>query len=250
MRIFFSEFNSNYTTYTFGYAVYAITESELEIEEAYQQGFLPYSSDLSIKEEIFYLCRSVRIALARFVDSSENRRVDRKFDDLKVEINLLNKSDLVDNKEFVDFCLSYAEERFVGGTMSRERLNYVLARQNGNAFLEFKVDGRILAYVLIGINGKSLHYWYSFFDYTLLGELPVGKWVMWKTIRWAMEKELSYVYLGTCYKEKALYKVRDFKGVEFFVGEREWSSDVNLLKKLCKEDGLERSSDHYKMLPQ
>lgn len=247
MRIFFSEFNSNYTTYTFGYAVYAVTEKVQEIEEAYQLGFLPYSSDLSIKEEIFYLCRSVRIALDRFVDSSENRRVDRKFSDYTVEINLVDKSDLIENEAFLKFCLSYAEERFVGGAMSEERLKYVLSRENGTSFLEFKIDGKILAYVLIGLNGKSLHYWYSFFDYTLLGELPVGKWVMWKTIRWAMEEGLNYVYLGTCYKEKALYKIRDFKGIEFFAGEEVWNTDVNLLKKLCKEDGEERDSDLYKI---
>lgn len=246
MRIFYSEFNSDYTTYTFGYAVYAVTEEAGEIELAYEQGFLPYSSDLSVEDEIFYLCRSVRIALGLFSDSSENRRVDRKFNGFGIEINLLDKSELTGNEDFMRFCLSYAEERFVGGAMSEERLKYILGRQNGTSFLEFRINGKILAYVLIGIHGKSLHYWYSFFDYTLLGELPVGKWVMWKTIRWAIDNGLSYVYLGTCYKEKALYKIRDFKGVEFYTGDIRWSTDVALLKKLCKEDGMYRSTDRYK----
>ena len=80
-----------------------------------------------------------------------------------------------------------------------------------------------------------LHYWYSFFDVAYLKSHSLGKWMMWRTIHWAKENNLDYVYLGTCYKEKALYKVRDHKGVEFFDGVR-WNEDVELLKYLCKKD--------------
>lgn len=70
---------------------------------------------------------------------------------------------------------------------------------------------------------------------------------MWRTIRWAMEQNLDYVYLGTCYKTKALYKIRDHKGVEFFDGVR-WNDDMKLIKHLCKRDETvsERKSDLLK----
>ena len=58
---------------------------------------------------------------------------------------------------------------------------------------------------------------------------------MWRTIHWARENKFDYIYLGTCYKKKALYKVRDHKGIEFFDGVR-WNEDVELLKYLCKKD--------------
>ena len=46
---------------------------------------------------------------------------------------------------------------------------------------------------------------------------------------------MKYVYLGTCYGEKALYKVRDFKGIEFFDGSK-WNNQINILKEMCKKD--------------
>ena len=66
---------------------------------------------------------------------------------------------------------------------------------------------------------------------------------MWRTIRWAKENNLDYVYLGTCYKKKALYKVRDHKGIEFFDGVR-WNDNNELLKYFCKLDEEKELSDH------
>ena len=54
-------------------------------------------------------------------------------------------------------------------------------------------------------------------------------------IHWAQEKGLDFVYLGTCYKAKALYKIRDHKGVEFFDGVG-WNENMNILKFLCQTD--------------
>ena len=45
----------------------------------------------------------------------------------------------------------------------------------------------------------------------------------------------KYIYLGTCYGEDSLYKVRDFKGIEYFDG-NEWIDDIEKLKSLCKID--------------
>ena len=54
-----------------------------------------------------------------------------------------------------------------------------------------------------------------------------------------MPKKLGkkYIYLGTCYGEKALYKVRDFKGIEFYDGNK-WMKDNKILKDLCKSDPI------------
>ena len=47
----------------------------------------------------------------------------------------------------------------------------------------------------------------------------------------------KYMFLGTCYGEKALYKVRDFKGIEFYDGNK-WIKDNKILKDLCKSDPI------------
>ena len=76
MKIFFSEYLNDYSTYTFSYAVYCLKESNEETSLIYQQGFLPFTAKLTFAEDIFYLARSVRINLADFSDTSENKRVN------------------------------------------------------------------------------------------------------------------------------------------------------------------------------
>ncbi len=58
---------------------------------------------------------------------------------------------------------------------------------------------------------------------------------MFSVINWAFEKEFNYVYLGTCYGEKSLYKVRDFKGLSYFDG-NQWDNNMKALKTKCKTD--------------
>ncbi len=246
MRIFYSEFNSNYSTYTFGYAVYAIADKQEEIEEIYEKGFLPYSADISKVEEIFYLCRSLRVRLSDFSDSSENKRINRKMEGLEPELECIALKDFdINNADFQAFCLHYAKERFVGGSLSQERWAYILKRGNGTHILRFRRGGKVLGYVLVGLHGGAVHYWFSFYDLEISQDLPLGKWLMWRTIKWAQDEGREFVYLGTCYKESGLYKVRDHKGVEYFNGSG-WSNDTVRLKELCKSDGGEHESDIFK----
>jgi leucyl-tRNA---protein transferase len=245
MRILFSEFNNNYTTYSFGYAVYAVADLP-EMEAVYDKGFLPYSADLSLKSEIFYLCRSLRVNLSRFSDSSENRRVDRKMENFEIRWELKAKKEFpLEDPVFLDLCLRYSALRFVGGGLGEDRLSYILHRENATHVLTFAMGDKVLAHVLLGLHGQSLHYWFAFLDPDWDGEAPLGKWVMWRTIVWAKEQGFNWVYLGTCYGQRSLYKVRDHKGLEFFDGEG-WSDDLAELKRRCKEDGQERDRDMFK----
>ena len=68
---------------------------------------------------------------------------------------------------------------------------------------------------------------------------------MWRSLHWAKEEKLNHVYLGTCYGKSALYKARDFKGLEFFDG-MQWNSNVKLLKSLCKSDEEIKNKDRFK----
>jgi len=69
-------------------------------------------------------------------------------------------------------------------------------------------------------------------------DFSLGKYIMEQVIYYAKSKKLKYVYLGTCYGNKALYKVRDFKGIEFYDGEI-WNSNVKSLKEICKNDNID-----------
>jgi len=59
--------------------------------------------------------------------------------------------------------------------------------------------------------------------------------MMFSVIKWAQEQNFSFVYLGTCYGEKSLYKVRDFKGLSYFDG-NQWENNIKSLKTKCKQD--------------
>lgn len=236
MKIFFSEHQTEYSTYTFSYSVYCIKEEQVEIPEIYAKGFLPYTGDFAIKKDIFYLARSVRVDLNRFKDTSENRRVHRLVEPLRIEVIPVEKfsSNLQDNA-FLSFCTNYAEDRFSGGSMDEERMKYIFSRNSLTHIFTFRSKEKLYGYVFAAIHGNMLHYWYSFFDIEYLKTHSLGKWMLWKTIHWAKDNNLRYVYLGTCYKTKALYKVRDHKGAEFFNGVH-WNDDLQLLKYLCKLD--------------
>lgn len=247
MKIFFSENQPDYSTYTFNYAIYCVKETQDELPEIYNKGFLPYTGNLKIAADIFYLARSLRVNLEQFADTSENRRINRKIEPLSIEITLHRKENFdIESPAFLDFCMSYAADRFSGNAMTIERLKFVLQKETGNHILSFSANGEILGYILASIEGNTFHYWYAFFNQEYMKSHSLGKWMMWRTIHWSKEQGLEYVYLGTCYGRHSLYKVRDHKGLEFFDGSR-WNSDSKLLKELCKTDSEKIDKDRFKL---
>lgn len=251
MQVFLSEYNKNYSTYTFSYAVYAVLEAGDTLADAYGQGFLPYAgaSEYTSKapiREICYRCRSLRINLANFSSSSENRRIIKKAAAYDISFSVREKEALINDASFHTFCQSYASERFKGGHMDEERWAYVLRRASGTHVVEFTIDETVLGYVLIGMDKSIVHYWFAFFDTSYLSAFPVGKYIMHAVIDWAKTQGKKYVYLGTCYGPGALYKARDFKGVQFFDGSS-WLEDISILKSWCKADDEPLESDRYKL---
>lgn len=243
MKIFRSESFVDYSSYTFNYATYCIKEKQNEIPEIYDKGFLPYSNDINLQYETFYLARSLRVDLDRFTESSENRRVAKKIAelDLSFEIVAIIKFDIND-KAFFNFCLNYGKQRFSEG-LDSERLKYILNTKSISHIFEFKIKNKKIGFVIAIIEDGTLHYWFSFFDMAYQN-YSLGKFMMYSVIEWAQENNFSKVYLGTCYGEKSLYKVRDFKGLAFFDG-NQWNNDMKLLKVKCKSDN-EFVQDYFK----
>jgi len=243
MKIFKSESFVDYSTYTFNYATYCIKEAQNEIPEIYQKGFLPYSNNINLQYETYYLARSLRVELNHFKESSENRRVAKKITLLKPTFTLTPINEFnINDSSFKDFCLDFASKRF-SEAISIDRLNYILKSNSITHVFEFSLNQKKVGYVITIIQNGTLHYWFSFFELDYQ-KYSLGKWMMFSVIKWAVENKLNYVYLGTCYGEKSLYKVRDFKGLTFFDGNK-WNSDMKLLKLKCKSDS-EFISDDFK----
>ena len=248
MKIFLSENNVDYGSYTFNYAVYALKESQSELTEIYEKGFLPYTGNASIESELFYLARSLRVDLEKFDDTSENRRVNRLVEPLDVQLEVIEKSEFdTKDPEFVAFCANYINERIGEDNMSLERWDYILSQETGTHFFKFSNAERPLGYVLAAINDDLVHYWFAFFDTEFMRSHSLGKWIMWRVIRWSKDNNKKNIYLGTAYKPAALYKIRDHKGLEFWDGQK-WNTDNKILKDWCQTDLEPRASDRFKML--
>ncbi|MDP5139610.1 MAG: GNAT family N-acetyltransferase, partial [Spirosomaceae bacterium] len=182
------------------------------------------------------------------VDSSENRRVNRTVEPLGIEVEVIAKADFdLQNADFQAFCEKYINERIGEDNMSTERLKYILEREAGTHILRFHNAEQDFGYVLGVMNGDMLHYWFAFFDTEYMRTHSLGKWIMWRSIRWAADNGKKHVYLGTAYKSSALYKIRDHKGLAFFDG-KGWNTDVNTLKDWCKSDEETMPSDRFKQL--
>ena len=68
MKLLFSEARADYAHYIFPYAIWAFPEAGETPGDLFDQGFLPSSRNL----DRYYLCRQVRVNLAKFKPSSEN----------------------------------------------------------------------------------------------------------------------------------------------------------------------------------
>jgi arginine-tRNA-protein transferase len=234
MKIVFSECGIDYSQYAFAYVVHCIAEDLSEIPVVYERGFLPFTNSNSIKSEIYYLARSLRLNLIAFKLTSENKRVLNKCQPLDISTDFVSKGDFLFTDDFFQFCLTYCDKRFTNQAMNIDRLKYIVDRKSLNKIIVFKSKGKVLGYVFACAMGEMFHFWYSFFDINYLHQ-SIGKFMIVTTIEWARKNNYKFFYLGTCYTEKALYKVRDHRGCEFFDGNR-WINDRQLLIQLCKND--------------
>jgi leucyl-tRNA---protein transferase len=248
MKVFCSENNVDYGTYTFNYAIYAVKESQSELSEVYEKGFLPYTGNISIEKETFYLARSLRVNLAAFEDTSENRRVNRLIEPLGINLEVIKKSDFnLKDPAFISFCSGYIAERIGDDNMSLDRWDYILKQETGTHFFKFSNSEKVLGYVLAAVNEELVHYWFAFFDTEYMRSHSLGKWMMWSVIDWSKKNKKLYTYLGTAYKPAALYKIRDHKGLEYWDGSK-WNNDVKTLKDWCQTDLEPKTADRFKTL--
>src|SRR5690625_2943155 len=106
MRIFYSEFRNDYSSYTFFYVPYYVFESIQNHSRIYNKGFLPYTGDPEMTNYLYYMARSLRVNLSEFSLISENRRVLRRFEEYTMNYEWIRKN------EFSSYVRS--EERRVG----------------------------------------------------------------------------------------------------------------------------------------
>lgn len=235
-----------------------------EITRAYHEGYVFTRTEKGRMERV----RSLRVNLKEFEESSENRRVLRKFSHL-VEINPVPFPDYSWQihklgKDFYEtkfgpniFSANKIKELFTEGT----NFNTVLTFKNVDKQLlitNYKLlehppflpqggdslaDGYCICYtnalseirdsrhaLHVTRNPKFLHYAYPFYNLNFINS-SFGIYMMTKTLQFFKEKGFDYIYLGSVHERASLYKLQ-FKGTEWWDEEaEEWKNDLEELKR-------------------
>lgn len=235
MKLLFSEFGPDYSRYLYPYVVWGVPEAGETPADLYAAGFHPASPDLAR----FTLCRHLRVPLAGWQPTSENRRILRKGDGMA--LTLVERSAFEYTSERRDRWLAFAEERFGKGIMTGERLDGLL---NGRVITHVllcrdEADGdREVGAVLMYLEpSRMAHYYYAFYDLRHANR-SLGLFLMTAAVGFFRDAGFGHLYLGTCYSERALYKAQ-FDGIEFFDG-LTWSTAVDQLKFLVRRDSRAR----------
>lgn len=230
MKLLFSEAGSDYSNYQFRYAVWAVPEIGERPAQFYERGFLRSPGE----PPRYYLCRSVRVDLAKFRASSENRRILRKGAELT--LNIYPRDEYIPSAAVKEMCLRCASERFGDGVIGEARFAKLLASGQTTHVLEYKLGDRVVGLVTALFDAQEMaHYHFAFYDLDA-GVSSMGMFMMTRAIVELAERKFRYVYLGTCYSRNALYKTQ-FEGVEFYTGVR-WSADLEELKYLLERGGV------------
>lgn len=231
MKLFSSELGSNYDTYTFGYTNYALREASDSLTAIYEKGFLPYSGSREVRN-VFYMARSARVVLSQFSQTSENRRIAKKFDGVFTK-KRIERKDFIADESFYTFCLTYFAAQH-GAVMPRERLVHIMECALITHVIEYQKGEDKAAYVLEVETENMAHYWFSFYALEYAKQ-SLGLWLMQDAVLHAKQRGLSHYYLGTVYGEKALYKT-NFEPLEWWNG-AVWNTDVKILKEHGRRDG-------------
>ena len=214
MKLLFSEAQSDYGRYLFPYVIYAVPEAGEAPADLFNAGFLPSARGLGQ----FYLCRNVRVDLAKFKPSSENRRI-------------------------LEFYGNYAAARYGKGVMPQERLELTFNSPVATHLLVFTdaQSGAELGVVVLYLEAPRVAFYrYSFYDLNRFNR-SLGLFLMTSAAVYFAQEKFTHLYLGTCYSERAFYKTQ-FAGVEFFNGFR-WSQNLDELKFQLRRE-KEKTGNH------
>jgi hypothetical protein len=238
MKLLFSEAKADYAHYVFPYAIWAFPEAGETPNDFFNRGFLPSSREM----DRFYLCRHVRIGLGQFRPSSENRRILRKGQDFTAQLIARSEFDYTPARR--EFCKTYADIRFGKDVMSYERLDALF---NGKITSHVLVithvpTGSEAGLATLYLEGNTMaYYYYSFYDLAYYSQ-NLGIFMMTSAVALFAERGFRFLYLGSCYRENALYKTQ-FAGAEFFNGVR-WSANLEELKWLIRRGDEEEPRQH------
>lgn len=181
--------------------------------------------------------RSLRIDLSKFELSSENKRILRKTEQLRVTSYELPFTQY--NWSVGKIAKDFYETKFGAGIFTANKIKELLTnskKSNFNKLLVYKIDDDTAGYAICYETNEILHYSYPFYNlkpesYKLIPNL--GMSMMLKAILSAKKNKKKYIYLGSAQHQNDVYKLQ-FVGLEWFDG-KIWNNNLEELKNILKK---------------
>jgi arginyl-tRNA--protein-N-Asp/Glu arginylyltransferase len=209
--------------------------SDSNINALYNRGFVFTRRGKGVMNQT----RSIRIDLAKFELSSENRRVLKKTEDLNLSPFPLPLSSY--HWSIGKMAKDFYDTKFGEGTFSANKIKELMTsdKSNFNFLLIFencklKIKNFTIGYSICHQTNELLHYSYPFYILNSKFNIPnLGLGMMLRAILYAQEQGKKYIYLGSFQRPTDVYKLQ-FKGLEWFDGEK-WTEDLEELKQQIKQ---------------
>lgn len=206
-------------------------EDKLEqIVQAYNEGYVFGRKQVGE----LYKVRSLRIDLKNFVQSSENRRILRKYEASPIPKELPLKTKAYSwkiHKTGSDFYKTKFGENIFTANKIKELCT---TSHNFNLLIEFHIENQELAdgYVICFHSPKHgvVHYAYPFHKLQHINT-SFGIYMMTKTIEYYSKIGYNYIYLGSMNDKSAKYKLQFSPSSWYNETENKWSSDIDMLKE-------------------
>jgi arginyl-tRNA--protein-N-Asp/Glu arginylyltransferase len=209
--------------------------SENNIESLYKKGFKFVRKQKGLMQQTL----SLRIVLDdNFEFNSENRRIKRKTEFLKLEAQDLPLNS--DNYDFKihkigkDFYKKIAGDEIFSASKIKELVTDP-EKSNFNLLLSFadQETNETIGYCICYKSQNILHYSYPFYSFET-EKKNIGMGMIINAIQYCLDDGIKYFYLGSVDSEKSLYKLQ-FENMEWW-DDNSWSKDIEKLKKLIKDD--------------
>ncbi|MDB5259508.1 MAG: Arginine-tRNA-protein transferase domain protein [Candidatus Taylorbacteria bacterium] len=205
--------------------------SEANIAAQYERGYV----FTRIGKGVMHQTRSVRVDLAKFELSSENRRILKKAAEANIALST-KPLPLADyHWSLGKLAKDFYEAKFGPGIMSAVKIKEILtdaAAGNFNSLLAYSTgaeNSASAAYCIAYENSAMLHYSYPFYDLAAASK-NMGMGMMLTAIEYAKKSGKRFIYLGSLQRPGDIYKLQ-FAGLEWFDGKM-WQTDLEKAKMI------------------
>ena len=139
--------------------------SESDLSEIYGGGYLPYSGDTADPRDLFYMSRSLRVAMP-LLSLKKNRRYDhRRWETFALRRELLPKEEFMNRlgDQVTELAYRWMEPRFGEPSLARSRFPYILEKPFLPDVLTWWDGSELSAFALLVHGAWGAHYWYVFY---------------------------------------------------------------------------------------